>query len=42
MRVFSDHFINSHNHFSWQHMDIVRRKLMLVNIVTQIDWDSKG
>ena len=24
-----------HNHFSWQHMDIVRRKLMLVTIGTQ-------
>ena len=29
------HFINSHNHFSLQHMDIVRRKLMLVTIGTQ-------
>ena len=27
-----DHIINSHNHFSWQHMDIARRKLMLVTI----------
>ena len=32
--LFGDHFINSHNHFSWQRMDIVRRKLMLVTIRT--------
>ena len=32
---FSDHFINSHNHFFWQHADIVGRKLMLVNIGTE-------
>ena len=30
--LLGDHIINSHNHFSWQHMDIVRRKLMLVTI----------
>ena len=29
-----DHFINSHNLISWQSMDIVRRKLMLVTIGT--------
>ena len=28
--LLGDHIINSHNHFSWQHMDIVRGKLMLV------------
>ena len=28
----ADHFINSHIHFSWQCMEIVRRKLMLVTI----------
>ena len=30
--LLGDHFINSHNHFSWYHMDIVRRKLILVTI----------
>ena len=30
----NDHFINSHNIISWQGMDIVRRKLMLVTIGT--------
>ena len=29
-----DHFINSHNLISWQSMDIVKRKLMLVTINT--------
>ena len=29
-----DHFINSHNLISWQIMDIVKRKLMLVTIGT--------
>ena len=29
-----DHFINSQNLISWQSMDIVRRKLMFVNIAT--------
>ena len=29
-----DHFINSHNLISWQIMDIVTRKLMLVTIGT--------
>ena len=29
-----DHFINSHNLISWQSMDIVGRKLMLVAIGT--------
>ena len=28
--LLGDYFINSHNHFPWQHMNIVRRKLMLV------------
>ena len=32
--LFSDHFFNSHNHFSWQHIEIGRRKLMLVTVVT--------
>ena len=40
--IISDHFINSHNHFSRQNMDIVRRKLILVTIGTQIDCDLKG
>ena len=26
--LFTDHFLNSHNHFSWQHKDIVRRSLL--------------
>ena len=29
-----DHFINSHNLISWQCMDIMRRKLMLITIGT--------
>ena len=29
-----DHFTNSHNLISWQIMDIVKRKLMLVTIGT--------
>ena len=28
--LLSDHFINSHKHFCWQHMDTVRRNLMLI------------
>ena len=32
--LLSDRFINSHNLISWQCMDIVRRKLMLVTIGT--------
>ena len=32
--LYSDHFINSHNHFSWQHADIGSRKLMLVTVGT--------
>ena len=32
--LFRDDFINSHNLISWQWMDIVRRKLMLVTIGT--------
>ena len=28
---------NSHNHFSWQHMDIAERKLMLVK-----KWEGKA
>ena len=32
--LFSDHFINSHNLISWQGMNIVGRKLMLVTIGT--------
>ena len=32
--LLGDHFINSHNLISWQCMDIVRRKLMLVTIGT--------
>ena len=32
--LFGDHLINSRNHFSWQHKDIVRRKLMLVTLGT--------
>ena len=32
--LFGDHFINSHNFISWQCMDIVRKKLMLVTIGT--------
>ena len=31
---FGDHCINSHSFISWQSMDIVRRKLMLVSIGT--------
>ena len=31
---FGDHCINSHTFISWQSMDIVRRKLMLVSIGT--------
>ena len=30
--LLGDHFINSHNIISWQCMDIIRRKLMLVTI----------
>ena len=33
--LFGDHLINSHNHFSWQHMDIVGRKFMLVTVRTK-------
>ena len=33
--LFSGHYMISHNHFSWQHMDIVRRKLILVTIGTK-------
>ena len=33
--LFGDHLINSRNHFSSQHMDIVRRKFMLVTIGTK-------
>ena len=32
--LLDDHSINSHNLISWQSMDIVRRKLMLVTIGT--------
>ena len=32
--LYDDHFINSHNFISWQCMDIVRRKLLLVTIET--------
>ena len=32
--LLDDHPINSHNLISWQSMDIVRRKLMLVTIGT--------
>ena len=32
--VCADHFVNSHNRISWQCLDIVRRKLMLVTIGT--------
>ena len=32
--LLGDHFINSHNLISWQCMDIVRRKLLLVTIGT--------
>ena len=40
---FSGHFVNSHNHFSWQHMDIGRRKLMLVTIGTlRVNKDTEG
>ena len=35
-----DHFINSHNHFSWQYMDIVRRKLMLVTLGLRQAWQK--
>ena len=30
--LFADHFINSHIHFSWQCMEIVKRKLTLVTV----------
>ena len=36
---FGDHFINPHNHISWQCLDIIRRKLMLITIGT---WRVKG
>ena len=32
--LYGDHFINSYNLISWQCMDIVRRKLMLVTVGT--------
>ena len=33
--LLGDHFTNSYNLISWQCMDIVRRKLMLVTIATE-------
>ena len=40
--IFSDHFINFRNHFYWYHMDIVMRKLMLVNIGGLLKAEERG
>ena len=36
--LLGDHFINSHNLISWQYMDIVRRKLMLITFLCVKMW----